>query len=266
MARWDWYQATVHSVGADEISASALRHFDLVDLAPCGPQNGYHRGAQVRRGTHVLFTIFWGGNPGVNIKSTGDDSPAVALFMRQWEHRITRADACEDWVEHGLFDRLSRSLTAYALEAGIAIENQGDWARGKARTLYLGSKDSVCRLVLYEKGAQMGLDQPWVRLEARVRPKGAAGYKVASWQPGEAFGACEWFVEALKRIGWDHLTKQSVGTVWRPSDLDRAKLQLVRQYKATIKAWKTECGDSWERLGQSFEALEQELDRGVLLH
>lgn len=266
MARWDWYQGTVHGVDVAEVAAEALRVFDLSDIAPCRPRNGYEQGGKVVRGVRTLCEIWWGGNPGVHIKGTGEDSPAVAAFLRQWEHRVTRADACEDWVEPGLFDRLAASLIAFAVSSGIRLHQVGDWVQGKGRTLYLGGDTSVCQLMLYEKGAERGIDLPWVRLEVMVRPKGKAGYQVASWAPGEAFGAAPWLVEALRRIGWDHLTAQSVGTVWKPSDAERAKRQLVKQYRATLHAWREECGGSWERLGQAFQALEESIDRGVLLH
>lgn len=266
MARWDWYQGTVHGVGVDEVAASLVRCFDLSDLCPSRPRNGYHQGAEVRRGSRVLAKIWWGGNPGVHVIGTGEDSPAVAGVLHGLEHRVTRADACEDWVEAGLFDRLWSGLSAYAKAAGITINQQGDWVSNKGRTGYLGARTSSCQLVLYEKGAQMGVESPWVRLEVRVYPKGQAGYRVASWAPGEAFGAAAWLVEALKCIGWDHLATQGVGTVWRPSDAEKAKRHLVKQYKATISSWRDECGGSWESFGQAFEALAKELSDGVLLH
>lgn len=266
MARWDWYQGTVHGVDVRDIAEAALKSFDLVDLAPSRPKNGYEQGAQVRRGSHVLAEIWYGGNPGVHVKGTGEDAPAVAELLRRWPHRVTRADACEDWVEEGLFDRLSRILIEFAVSSRIRLHQVGDWVQGKGRTLYLGGDTSACQLMLYEKGAERGVSLPWVRLEVMVRPKGQAGYRVASWAPGEAFGAAPWLVDALARIGWGHLTVQAVGTVWRPSDLERAKLQLVRQYRATIRSWREECGGSWERLGEAFQALEESLERGVLLH
>ena len=266
MARWDWYQGTVHGVDVRDIASDALKAFDLVDLVPCRPKNGYEQGAQVRRGLRTLCEIWWGGNPGVHVKGTSEDAPAVAELLRKWPHRVSRADACEDWVEEGLFDRLSSVLIAFAVAARIRLHQVGDWVQGKGRTLYLGGDTSSVQLMLYEKGAERGVALPWVRLEVMVRPKGQAGYQVASWAPGQAFGAAPWLVEALRHIGWDHLTTQSVGTVWRPSDSERAKRQLVRQYRATIRAWKAECGESWEQLGHSFEKLEQELESGSLLH
>lgn len=252
MSRFDWYQATVH--GSTEavltaVNTAMLGAFDLADLAPATPLNGYTHAAVVRRGEVVLASIFWGGNPGVNVKGTGENAPTVAQALRSlpYRHRVTRVDSCVDWVEPGLFDSLAAALIAFALEHDIQINQQGDWERGQARTLYLGAPSSAVRLVLYEKGYETGGDPNWVRLEVRVRPRGGHGYQVADWSPDDVFQASRWLVGALERIGWNGLIVRSVGTVWRPSDLDRAKLALIRQYRRTLLAWADRAG-GWDAL------------------
>lgn len=254
MARFDWYQATVHGPTdkvLEDVGSSLLRAFDLSDLTPTSPLNGYTHGAAVRRGDTVLATMFWGGNPGVNVKGTGEDSVRVSKALRSlpYRHRVTRVDSCVDWIESGLFDRLALPLIKFALELDIHINQQGDWERGQARTLYLGSPSSTVRLVLYEKGYESGGDPDWVRMEARVRPKGDRGYKVASWTPGNVFQASRWMVKALERVGWDGLIVNSVGTVRRPSDIDRSKAAMIRQYRKVIMAWADQAG-GWEELGR----------------
>ncbi|MFO5615250.1 replication initiation factor domain-containing protein, partial [Klebsiella pneumoniae] len=72
------------------------------------------------------------------------------------DYPATRAHACVAWVEEGPFDSLSAHLIAYAKDNGISINQQGDWARGQARTLYLGSPQSPVRICLYEKGYEQG--------------------------------------------------------------------------------------------------------------
>ena len=252
MSRFDWYQATVH--GLTEVVLTAVNNallnvFDLSDFAPSTPLNGYTHGAVIRRGDTVFASIFWGGNRGVNVKGTGENAPQISKALRSlpYRHRVTRVDSCVDWVESGLFDRLASSLIAFALEHDIKINQQGDWERGQARTLYLGAPSSTVRLVLYEKGYESGGDSDWVRLEARVRPRGDHGYLVATWSPDDVFRASRWLVGALECIGWDGLIARSVGTVWRPSDLDRAKLALIRQYRRTLLSWADQVG-GWDML------------------
>lgn len=250
MARFDWYRGTVHGMGPDELGACLLGQFDLADLVPGYPKNGYTHGAEVRRGHDVLAWMWWGGNSGICVTGAGEQAVPVAAALRGLgvSHRVTRADACEDWVEPGLFDRLAGQLIGYARENRVRIDQQGDWVRGQARTLYLGAKSSAVQLVLYEKGYQVGGDRDWVRLEVRVRPKGDAGYLVAEWSPGELFGAAPWVVEALERIGWDHLEARVVGTVYRPSDVERARAALLTQYGNILERWAADAG-GWDSLG-----------------
>lgn len=254
MAAWDWYECTIHGLGQsahDLVLSGLVGGLDLSSISTGRAMHGYLRGAEVRRGDSVLATVWWGGNPGVHVKATGGRSPEVAAVVRaRWpEHSITRVDACVDWDRAGLFDQLAPALLDYAAECGITINQQGDWHRGQGRTLYLGATSSPVRLVLYEKGYEVGggASPHWVRIEVRVRPKGAARERVALWEPGEAFGAAAWLSEALQRIGWAELVPQSVGTVWRPSDTHRARLAMLRQYGPTLSAWIAEAGgpDEW---------------------
>lgn len=248
MARWDWYATTVKGHRLEEVSAAVLMAFDLADLAPGRPKYGYEQAAEVRRGDRVLAQLWWGGNPGIHVVGTGENAPAVAGAVKAFRHGPSRVDACEDWIEEGLFDRLAAPLIRYAEGHRIAINQQGDWVRGQGRTLYLGSKASAVRLVLYEKGYEAGGDLNWVRLEARVRASGLVReLLVSQWVPRQAFGASQWLCEALEAIGWDHLQQQSVTKPWRPSDVERARFHMLRQYGPTLQAWADELG-SWQAL------------------
>jgi hypothetical protein len=166
-------------------------------------------------------------------------------------HSPTRLDTAIDWEEEGLFDSLAGGLIAFAQERRLAIMQVGDWIRGEGRTLYLGSKDSVVRLVLYEKGYEQGCTHrpDWVRLEARIRPKGDARAHAMTFEPMDVF-ACGWLTDALDAISFDHgLSKRSIGTVWRKSDTERARAALLKQYGAILSAWADDSG-GWAELGE----------------
>lgn len=254
MAAWDWYQCTIHGLGetSQDVVVSGLhRTLDLVSVFTSSPKNGYLHGAELRRGADVVATVWWGGNPGVHVKATGSHAPEVSAALRaDWPaHAVTRCDAAVDVVESGLFDRVSAALLDYAAGAGISIHQQGDWHRGQARSLYLGAPTSTVRLVVYEKGYEAGGSLDWVRFECRVRPKGDAREAVASWPPSAAFGAAAWLSGALACIGWDQIATRSVGTVWRPSDAERSRLAVARQYGAVLDAWIADAGglEPWYR-------------------
>jgi len=73
--------------------------------------------------------------------------------------------------------------------------------------------------------------------------------------PADLFG-CGWVHDALKPIGLEDLEKRSVGVLWRPSDTERARRALLKQYGAVMAQWADEAG-GWDIFGTVIrEALE----------
>ena len=263
LCRWDWYEGTVFGLDADTVAPAVARAYGWlavgaspVTVGPCRAMHGYLRGVGVSKGDELLCAVTWGGNPGVHLKASGASSPQLSKVVSalKLEHSCewspSRVDAAVDWIEAGLFDQLAAPAMSFAAARGIVIDQQGDWHRGEGRTLYLGSKTSTVRAVLYEKGYQLGggADLNWVRLEVRVRPKGHARIEVGTWEPHEALGASTWLVDLLRELGLGERMRHAVGTVWRPSDSDRARRALVRQYARVMHQWFEEVG-TWEQLG-----------------
>jgi len=255
--RFDWYQTTVLVQCPQEsgLVDALLKAWPLSDWGPARNLNGYAYGGAIVRGDRVLCHLCWGGQAGVNCKTTSDESPVLAEALRAFgkTHLPTRIDSCIDWQEEGLFDSLSGALIDYAKQNRLSINQQGDWIRGQARTLYVGSKDSPVRLVLYEKGYEQGGSAPldWVRLEVRLRPKREWRSAVATWDADTVFCA-GWVPGALKALGWDDLQRRSVGTVWKRSDDERARLALLKQYGAVMARWADEAG-GWSSFGVVLE-------------
>lgn len=243
MAKFDWYECTYFESDPLELIRRLERSNPFAMIEPDSPKYGYRVGQVFRQGQDAMARVWWEGNEGVHVSTTSSHAHDLAPLLREHGvHSVTRLDACEDWIEHGLFDRMANHLIAYAVEHHITITQLGDWVRGEARTLYLGSKHSAVRLVLYEKGYEQGANPDWVRLEVRVRPKGRQAREAAShWTAGDAFGAARWVVEALQGLGWDHLQAKSIGTVYRPSNDERARLTLRKQYGAVMDRWYDEC-------------------------
>lgn len=268
-ARFDWYQSSVlvqcpQSSGLVDV---LLRAWPLSDWAPARNLNGYTNGGAIVRGDRVLCHLCWGGQSGVNCKTTSDESPTLANALREFgkSHLPTRIDSCVDWVEVGLFDSLSAALIEYAKANRLSINQQGDWVRNEGRTLYVGSKDSTVRLVLYEKGYEQGGDAPreWVRLEVRIRPKRDHRALVASWNASTVFCA-GWVPDALQVLGWGDLDKRTaIGTVWRKSDEERARAALVNQYGAILATWADSVG-GWDSLGPVLSSAIEDAKRKAL--
>lgn len=252
--QFDWYQATVHGSGEGGVISALVSALPEVSVRSCAGLNSYTHGADIHRGDTTVARVMWGGTRGVHVMATGDKAREVAPVLRQAfpVHNVTRADVCVDWIEAGLFDRLSGILIGFAVDHGLAIKQEGDWIRGEARTLYLGAKSAAVRLVLYEKGYECGGDRAWTRLEVRVRPQKEWKADCATWTEKRLFGPSRWVREALTLIGFTDLERSAVGTVWKPSDVERARAALVKQYGAILRAWADELG-GWDRLGPELE-------------
>jgi len=259
MANWDWYSTSIQGIEDPRQSGLVdhlLRAYPLSDWAPAINRNGYTYGGQIVRGEHMLVHLMWGGNPGVYCCATSSDAPALVEAIRAFgmPHKPIRMDACEDWHEDGLFDAMSAKLMQFALDNRLAIEHKGDWTRGRARTLCIGSRSSPAYLRLYEKGHKEGGDAPqnWIRLEAEIKPAKRAKEGAALWEPDHCFAA-QWIPRALVALGWSEIESRRIGTVWRRADEDRARAAFLRQYGATVSRWVAELG-SWEALGPAIEA------------
>ena len=253
-AKWDWYQT---SVWVDDPQTSGLVDFlldawDLSDWCPAPPLNKvYHYGGAIRRGSVELCRLSWGGQPGVNCKTSSSESVRLLQAVRKsgMPHAPTRVDACIDWDEPGLFDRVAAKLRQFAVDNRIRIGFQGDWERNEGRTLYLGGKQSVIQVCLYEKGYEQGGDasKDWVRLEARLGGmKRKDRDRLADWDdPGLVFSV-GWLPKACKAIGLEELEKTAIGTTWKQSDDERAFSFLVRQYGPLLKRLANESPAGWD--------------------
>lgn len=250
--RWDWYQATVETE-PDHVIAELLRAHELASISDCPPIRPYERGVAIVRGDRTLARCFWGGvNPKPHVIATGEDSPAVAEVLRGGiPHRVSRADACEDYEAAGAWERISGMWLDAADEFGVSVKHEGDFHRGtNGRTLYLGAPTSVVRARCYEKGVQLGIDRPIVRAEVQCRPKSHARALVSKLEPGEAWGLSRWSRSLGEALTGLDIPRVPAGTLYTPTDTDRARAALLRQYGKHLQAWADELG-SWEKLGSA---------------
>lgn len=253
MPRFDWYEVTIDR-GADEVLAALVRGLELASVQPMRADNGYLHAARVYRVQgESLAQVLWGGNPGTHVRIGGHSTDEVVPVLRESfpVHRVTRCDVSEDFEAPGFFGDITRPLIEFAVREGLKLDHQGDWERGEGRTLYIGSKDSPVRLVVYEKGYQQGEGDTrpdWVRIEARVRPQGAKSrHQVAGFSPVEVLGSA-WLPRAMEAIDWLNVEPILVGKGYRKTDSERARSWLIAQYARTLQEWRDQVG-SWEVVG-----------------
>lgn len=263
MIKWDWYQTTIDGSDPEKMGLVdlLLQAWDLSDWRSARNLNGYHFGGAIMRGDEVLCHLCWGGQPGINLKSTSSQSGTLAKVLKNngIAHRPTRLDACRDWDVKGLFDGYAKYMIGFAKEHKITIDQRGDWERGKARTLYLGSEKSAVRICMYEKGYEQGggASLDWCRLEVRVRPKPSHREKIATWEPKQVFEA-GWVRSLL--LGLQHTVGryESVATIWEPSDEEKLIRSMLRQYGRCLKIMAQKHDGDWQKVGQEIGNLLEE--------
>ena len=245
MPKFDQYNCTFHEVNPLEIIKKIERAFPFALISPDRPKHGYLTGQVVTQGGDPVCRIWWDGNPGVHVICHSEHAEKLAPLLRGYAgHELVRADACLDLCDDGYFDSIAAYFTDFAKAHNLVINQQGDWVRGQSRTLYIGSRKSTYMLRIYEKGWQTGGDKNWVRIEAEVKPKGSEMRKRASTMTAkELFWCSKWGAEALEGFGWEKMLSKSIGTVYRPSDDERARLAIQKQYGQILRRWFDETGD-----------------------
>lgn len=265
--RFDWYQATVPA------TQPALLAALLADLPEGVVQevgkgfNSFAHRVDLSEDGEVLATIMHGGvNPQPNVKSSGDNAPALAQFLRRQfpEHRVSRLDVCLDMRGDGLFDDIVRVMSHVGRDFRLKGEKIIPDDLDDGSTYYLGSRASPLRIRCYEKGKQLykltgdpvwRMFFDWVRLELQVRPEKGFKLTAASMEPDAFWGCSAWtreIAEGAMSMNPDPVAMKPT----RIADHERAMRALTAQYGATIRrqvmklgSWDAFMADLQQRLG-----------------
>lgn len=271
--RFDAYTATMRGPKPDDL-AQIL--FDQVGLGGhWSKAKGHHQFGErlVARSIdgHEVGAVSYGGKHGdlLMLEVKGERSPAVVEALRaRFNHRVTRVDSCADFDAPGAFSRLYRSCRAVKKAHRVMGGKAGDWEDfpEKGRTLYLGSKSSVNRARLYEKGLQPEYAhlhrENWVRLEVQVRPKGdTAGQLYASLSPVEVWGAGRWTRDLAAQVLKEHVDPHPSGTTYRLSERETALRWMCKQYGSHLVGLAQDLG-SWDCVGRTLSEIIQEQKKG----
>lgn len=247
----DYYTAGIeakstHVLGVLESS------FDLSDVRPSTPRNGYERAHQIVRGDEVLATVMYGGTSvGTRVwtSATGDNAQAFSEAVREHfpVHSMLRGDVAIDYCEEGAWDVLAKHSIATADLHGLKVEHRGDYHRAKqGRTLYVGSRTSAAYMRTYEKGKQLGTDPNHVRVELEVKPQSAsARLAYASATPSQMLMATKWtqyYYSVIERIS--DIRPAPAGNIRKKSNDERAIEFMVKQYRnVLLRLMEQEGGD-----------------------
>lgn len=271
MIRFDGYSATTLHARPPEVvdlirAVAGPGEFHRIREGKGFHQFGHRLGVISETGTEWA-AVQWGGGQGdrVMFEVKGEGTPgAVDAFRERYEHRCTRVDSCADFDAPGAFDSLLGACLEVKQAHGLKGERQGDWEDFPelGRTLYLGSRQSVSRVRLYEKGKQpeyRHLDRPeWTRIEIQVRPSKDAKTEFSALSPSQVWGASSWTRDLAGKVLQQHVDPHPAGTVYRRTETEAAFEHMCRQYGPTLLALLEDLGD-WQSVGLTIGEKLQEL-------
>lgn len=264
MAAFDWYQATVRAPVDDVLEALGSAS-ECFMLSHGRGHHGYAHSAVLEAPDGFRATVWHGGShPYPHAVLTGDSAqPGAELIRASFpEHFVTRADAREDFGDHGAFDRILPELLQVAKVHRVKVDTRGDHLLTfEGRTVYLGAPSSACRQRLYDKAAELRakfaadpvklaqVPAQLARLEAQVRPQTLEARRAfATIEPLAVMGSSAWLREVWQRVAGLELEPVQVGKPWRQSDDDRAYAYLLAQYGGLLERIRDDLG-SWDVVG-----------------
>lgn len=265
MPKFDWYQGTLDENNPSSSLLKELQNsFDLSSWVHGGGYQGYTHSIKLTRGMRNILLIAYGGNDGVHIRCSGEDSEIVARIMRAHyvTHKVSRIDSCMDFEEENLFNTMAKEMMDFAnakKPQPLKISMAGDWSNGKGRTLYIGSRQSQIFIRLYEKGyetsSKLGIEverPDWVRLEVEYKPQKEKPRRFAqSFKPDDIFRLS--YLPDL--MGYMNIEVGDAITTYNKtySDEQRAWTFLLRQYGRTIANRVKSEGGSFENVFKEIE-------------
>lgn len=260
MSVFDYYQASVEA-SPDVVIPAMQERFDMSSVDGEKATNGYERACLIHRGDRRLVTVQWGGNTGdmTQIKGTGSDAPLVADAIRDLfpVHRLQRADVAEDFSEPDVFQVLTSHAIHLSTHYRLKISQMGDWARddaqGKGRTLYVGSRQSLAFLRVYEKGKEKAvrsgsdcIDSDHARAEVEIKPQNVVQGVELSKRPPRDFWRCSPFLNEYSKILFTHdMERIRLHTVKRVSDDEMAFQFMLKQYSGVMARMAMANGSDW---------------------
>lgn len=256
-ARFDWYTASI-GAAPDDVIGCLQASFDLSEVRPSTPKNGYERAYLVARGETVLARVQYGGSAvGARVwaNASGDQAPEFAEVVRRNfnGHRLLRADVAIDYDEEGAWDSLAGLAIQTADAYGLKVKHVGDFHREQdGRTIYIGSRTSAAMQRLYEKGKQLGRSPNWVRQELELKPQNENAkvlYGLVS--PEEMYQATKWTQHIWEVLNGPSAAVRpaAAGSIRKQSDDERALEFMAKQYGNVLRRLLEAKGGDLESFG-----------------
>ncbi|MDF3822241.1 hypothetical protein P3G55_20225 [Leptospira sp. 96542] len=248
---FDGYIAHIHHRSPLDI-LDALREPGDRITAPTSGKWGYYKSSLLLssdgRSNGLLLYENLAQRELVRVELLGYRAPTqVPALRRQFKHTCIEVHSRVDCDEPNAFD-----VWLAALQPIIAHRKLTTTfiTGGTGRSLYIGSRNSRARALLYEKGLTdkaRHLGRPnWTRLELRVKPDDPESRRqYADLSPLEVWGATRWSREIAALFGEPNLLPRPPHRKWQQSALDEKLDNLVRFYGRSLEQLATRHGGWW---------------------
>lgn len=289
--RFDYYQATMPGDSEKNLAVLAGLGDELRPAQGLAKMYRYDRGYAVySKGVGPVAHVFAGGQGGtVHGFASGEDTQEFVRLVRAEcpGHRVTRADAAEDFNEKGAYDRVRELLRPIVAQHGVSfLQYADDLDECAGRTQYVGRPKSDVRVRLYEKGWQeaaktlgwLGVPDSdlrivnrttgelispecWTRIEAQVRPPDDKGKVwLATASPDAVWGCSPWLRDVAQKVLALEL-ERFVMTRRKETTVDRALRIMCSQYGRSMEKKVEELGLSWEEFGKHLQSVMRDHER-----
>lgn len=254
--RFDWYSATIHQphdvvVGALESCA----HDESEGRTELRNGKGLHRYSQA---TEILTAsnleamryawCMWDPNePNItHVQATSGIADTVANHIREYwpEHKVSRADICQDWRGgRPVYDLMRNNCMTVAKAHKVkSLEYSSPTEETDGRTLYLGSPSSAVRSRLYEKGLHPDawrerIPTDVVRLEFQVRPSSKQKAALAQMPLNDCVAAGGWGRELAERAQLYPGEQWNPNGSWTRGTLEKTAQAMFAQYGRCLLAY-----------------------------
>lgn len=208
----DWYACLVDET-PDNIMEALSVPMGLTDIKPCSGVPQYDHSVALwshQFSDRPMFELSYGGNQGASphLVAKGYTAHEAMKVLRHVfpSHRVSRMDVAVDLKGEGLYEKVSAILHELHLASGLKARTINHDVPAMGRTHYLGSRQSVAMVRLYEKDKeQAAKGQPYipgnVRLELEIKPqKRADRARWAGVSLEGAWGVTSWARNLAGRV------------------------------------------------------------------
>jgi len=272
----DWYQCSfsLKDINPQDLAYSIASNYGCVIERSDAVQRPYkmchavvsHETRAYKKPT-TYATIHHGGhNERFLVRFSSDRAISGSQFLRQYhpDHIVSRLDVALDFDASAGFEKMVSWFVDYAKKNKLKTSQAGDWLNAVGgRTLYIGSRQSLVYIRIYEKGIEqidkklnVHASPDWYRVEFEIKPQTADGKRLFSTiTPEDALNCSPIMREFKERIMNKMADPISISAVRSRTGQDSAFRHMRYQYGKILETHLEESGFDYEEFGKTMMSM-----------